>query len=137
MYHVLVPVDENVNRALTQTACVASFPAANDHVTVTVTHARESTGKKLRPIREVDAVDRAVNVFEREEIPVEVTPCEKPAADGIVDTAEALDVDHVVMGFRKPSPVKEVLFGSTTKAVFRHTNVPVTVTGPGIEHRTA
>lgn len=133
MYHVLVPVDTDANRALTQAACVTELPGAPEGVRATVTHARKAPGEKRRPVEEVDAVDRTAQVFDREDIPVETVPSEPPAAEGIVATADRLDVDHIVMGSHNRSTAEELLLGSVTKEVIRHTEVPVTVTGPGLE----
>lgn len=132
MYHVLVPVDTNPSRALTQASCVVDFPGPPDEVRATVAHARVPRNGKRRPVDEVDAVDRAVSVFEREGIPVDAVGCETPAGDAIVSLAEARDVDHIVMGSSNPSAAEELLLGSVTKSVFRHTEIPVTVTGPGV-----
>lgn len=133
MYHVLVPVDTNPNRALTQAACVVDLPGASENVRATVAHGRETSHRKPRPVEEVDAVDRAMRVLEREDVPAEAVDCGLPPEDGILDLAENRDVDHVVMGSHNRSPPGEMLFGSVTSAVFRHTALPVTVTGPGLD----
>lgn len=132
MYHVLVPVDKNPNRALTQAACVVDLPGTPTEIRATVTHAQEPDVNR-RPIEEIDAVDRAVRVFEREEIPVEAVGCETPAHEGILSLAEQRDVDHIVMGSHNPSAVEEFVFGSVAHSVFRHSELPVTITGPGLD----
>jgi nucleotide-binding universal stress UspA family protein len=134
MYHVLVPVDTDPNRALTQAACLLDFPAASEELRVTVTHARPATGGKRRPIKEIDAVDRAVRVFERADIPVEAIGCETPIDRGIVSIADDCNVDQIVMDSHNRSIIEEIVFGSVTNAVRRHTALPVTVTGPGVDH---
>jgi nucleotide-binding universal stress UspA family protein len=37
------------------------------------------------------------------------------------------------MGSRNPSAADGLVFGSVAKSVVRHTGVPVTATGPGID----
>lgn len=133
MHHVLVPVDTDQNRALTQASFVVDSPLESGDLRVTVTHARKTTGKRLRPIDEIDAVDRVVRVLERENVPVESIGCEIPAAEGILRLIDERDIDQVVMGSHNRSAPAEFIFGSVTKEVFRHTNVPVTVVGRGIE----
>lgn len=50
----------------------------------------------------------------------------KPAKR-ILETAEKLDVDHIVMGSRGRSGVGRVLFGSVAETVTRRASVPVTI----------
>ncbi|UHH26813.1 universal stress protein [Halobacterium noricense] len=50
----------------------------------------------------------------------------KPAAK-IIETVEAEDIDHIVMGSRGRSGVGRVLFGSVAETVTRRAPVPVTI----------
>lgn len=56
---------------------------------------------------------------------------DKPVDEGIVDLAESIEADLIVMGGRKRSPAGKVVFGSTTHAVMTGTEIPLTVTGGG------
>lgn len=47
----------------------------------------------------------------------------------ILDTAEELDADCLIMGGRKRSGVQKVLLGSTVQDVILSTERPVTITG--------
>ena len=49
------------------------------------------------------------------------------AANGILETAEDHDVDHIVMGSHGRSGVGRVLFGSVAETVTRRSTVPVTI----------
>jgi nucleotide-binding universal stress UspA family protein len=51
-----------------------------------------------------------------------------PAA-AILDVAEEVDADHIVLGGRKRSPARSLLFGSVTQAVLLDADRPVSVTG--------
>jgi len=56
-------------------------------------------------------------------------------ADDIINDAEALDVDLIVLGGRKRSPAGKILFGSVTQEVLLNTDRPATVTGDGAVFR--
>jgi len=45
----------------------------------------------------------------------------------ILETVEANDIDHIVMGSRGRSGVKRVLFGSVAETVTRRASIPVTI----------
>lgn len=50
-----------------------------------------------------------------------------PPAERILDVAERLGIDQIIMGSRGLSPLKELLLGSVSERVLRGANCPVTV----------
>lgn len=48
-------------------------------------------------------------------------------ARGILEAAEEIDADHIVMGSRGRSGVGRVVFGSVAESVTRRASVPVTI----------
>ncbi|QIO24675.1 universal stress protein [Haloarcula sp. JP-L23] len=135
MYSTLIPVDEDENRALHQARYVASLADATTDVEATVLHV-VSPGEVTRADTVAfEAVDAAVSAAEHLTA-ADVTVTRRvedgsvPAA--IVDTADELDSQEIVMGGRKRSGVANVLLGSTVHDVFVSTERPVTITGTGM-----
>ncbi len=81
-------------------------------------HQREQGEELLEECREI-AAKRGVDV----ETVIETG---QPART-ILETAEAEDVDQIVMGSRGRSGVGRVLFGSVAESVTRRASVPVTI----------
>lgn len=130
MYEVLVPVDQDEERANHQAEYVASLPGIDD-VRATVLYVTPREEYSDAP-REFDDVDSAVAVAETlEAAGVSVNR----ATDGgtvtrkIVEHADEIDADEIVMGGRKRSGVAKVLVGSSTQDVIFSTDRPVVVTG--------
>lgn len=130
MYEILVPVDQDAERASHQADYVTSLPGTDD-VKATVLHVtprEESTSGE----RNFDDVDTAVTVAKRiEEAGITVDR----VADGgtvtkkIVEYADDIDAAEVVLGGRKRSGVAKVLVGSVTQDVIYSTERPVVITG--------
>ncbi|MFB6229138.1 MAG: universal stress protein, partial [Halobacteriales archaeon] len=78
---------------------------------------------------EVDAATEAADLLADEGIPVERVAEGGEVARSILDVAEELDVDSIVMGGRKRSGVQKVLLGSTTQDVMLSAERPITITG--------
>lgn len=139
MYHVLVPVDANEQRALTQARYVASLPAAAEAVVATVlfVYHGEATDPELPPSVEqfagdptrVASVRRAVERLRDAGVETHVVGESVDTVESIRRHAEREDVDAIVMGGRKRSPVGKLLLGSVTQSVVRNTDRPVVVTG--------
>ena len=129
---VLVAVDRDVERAYDQAGYVASLPNAPDGMNATVYYVfphQDYKGAPPHEFAEVDAAVEAADLLEAEGIPVERVAEGGEVARLILDTAEELDVDSIVMGGRKRSGVQKVLLGSTTQDVMLSAERPVTITG--------
>ena len=50
-------------------------------------------------------------------------------ATAVLEVAAETDADHIVLGGRKRSPARSLLFGSVTQAVLLDADRPVSVTG--------
>lgn len=133
MFRVLVPVDDNVDRALAQAAFVASLPAETESLEVTLVHCLHGEEREqpmsLQHVENVRSVRRAASFLRDEGIEIDVRDVREPIHEGIVEFADEIDADLLVMGGRKRGGVQEAVFGSVTRAVMRDTDRPVTVTG--------
>ena len=138
MYRVLVPVDDDVDRALTQAQYVADLPAATDEVEAVLlfvfTGDSEDIPSEYRQFKTADriqSVRRARDFLEDEGVSVEVRDDSGDTTQDIIRVADDVDADAVVLGGRKRSPAGKAIFGSTTQSVILNTDRPVVVTGSG------
>lgn len=131
MYRILLPVDNDVDRAHDQAAFVAGLPATADDVTVVVTHTltdeeASAPGDQQR-VEQVETVKLVRDYLTDRGIAVELAEARHPPADGILEIAAEFDADHIAMGSRKRSPTGKVVFGSVAQQVLLEADVPVTV----------
>jgi nucleotide-binding universal stress UspA family protein len=133
MYEILLPVDDDEDRAATQTAHVVDLPLRPDDVRVTLTHVLHGAEKRapeaMRAPQRVGTVRQARDRLEDAGIAVQIMEAGAPPAQGILELAAEVDADLIVMGGRKRSATAKAVFGSTTQEVIHETALPVTVTG--------
>ncbi|WP_256288811.1 universal stress protein [Halobellus inordinatus] len=134
MYRILLPVDDDEDRARAQAAFVAGLPAADSDISVVVTHtltsAETDAPEELRNVERVDTVKLVRDALEERGIAVELAEARHPPAEGILDIVAEFEVDHVAMGSRQRSPAGKAIFGSVAQQVILEADVPVTVVGP-------
>jgi len=131
MYRILLPVDNDPDRAHDQAAFVAALPATADDLSVVVTHTltaeeADAPGDQRR-VGQVETVKLVRDYLSERDIAVELAEARHPPADGILELAAEFDADHVAMGSRKRSPAGKVVFGSVAQQVLLEADVPVTV----------
>ncbi|MFT4950176.1 MAG: nucleotide-binding universal stress UspA family protein [Natronomonas sp.] len=133
MYQVLAPIDDDPERGLSQAEFIETLPRANEEVEAALTHVLQTEGSDLpepmaTPSR-VRAVREVRDYLQDAGISTTIREADVPPADGILDLADTIDTDLIVMGGRKRSPAGKVLFGSVTQSVLLNTNRAVAVTG--------
>lgn len=131
MREVLVPVDGDAERALRQVDYLTDLPSA-DGVKATVLYVfphQDYEGAPPHQFEEVDAAVEAADRLEEAGVSVDRVALGGEVAETILDTADELDVDGIVMGGRKRSGLQKVLLGSTTLDVMLSAGRPVTLTG--------
>ncbi len=144
MYHIVVPVDEDETRGETAAAFVTALgdddglDADLDDVTVSI----------VNVFKEFKAVDEGANVrsdefYDEDEYPdsvltvrdrlaaadvaVDLERRHGDPADEIVEYAESVDADLIVIPGRKRSAVGKAVFGSVTQDVILTADRPVTI----------
>ena len=124
MYHVLIPIDQNEQRATAQAKAVAGLPAAATEVQVTLLHIFQDNPSGAS-VNQVGAVRRAEEVLEEAGVAFSLDEESGSPAEEIVARAEELDVDCICVAGRKRSPTGKALFGSVSQNVILDTKRPV------------
>lgn len=138
MYRVLLPVDENMDRAELAADAVVSLPNANEDVTVTVLNVFEafSAADEGGQVRSEDiwddvdlpeSVEAVVDDLESAGIEATIRREHGDPANQILAVAEDIDADTIIMSGRKRSPTGKVLFGSVVQSVLVEADCPVMV----------
>ena len=135
MYHVLVPMDTDEDRSLTQARYVADLPDAAESVKATVLFIFGADDDvpdewdRFKSATRIGAVRHATEYLEEHGIDVDVVDESGDTGEFILREAEERDVDAIVLGGRKRSPAGKAIFGSVTQSVILNTDLPVVVTG--------
>lgn len=138
MYRILLAVDADIEQALRSAEVVTELPQASESIEIIV----------FNVFKEFDATDAgghasSEDLFEEQPVPESLertveyledhgvsTTAERthgsPAAE-ITKMANQHNVDLIVMGGRRRSPVGKALFGSVVQAVLLEATRPVTV----------
>ena len=143
MYRVLVPIDENEERAEKQINTIGSLPAVDEDIEAHLLYVYEEIdtaadeggsvyiediNESLDELRDVpETVDRVREAFEERGIEPTVHELVGDPADAILSTATDLDVDAILMSVRDRSPIGKVVFGSVSQKVILGSEVPVIV----------
>jgi nucleotide-binding universal stress UspA family protein len=134
MYHVLIPVDGSVERATAQANAVVDLPHANDAVEATMLHVfdDEDTAEKTN-VEQTAAGKEMTKILRDAGVKVESISRYGDPEEQIVSVADQYEVDTIILGGRKRSPLGALVFGSVSQAVILDSDIPVTVTGGAVE----
>ncbi|WP_226007034.1 universal stress protein [Natrinema salinisoli] len=144
MYQIVIPIDEDESRAITAAEFVtdlgdeSSLGADLDEISVSI----------INVFKEFKAVDdggnvRSEDLYDEDSFPdsvatardhlaaagvdVDIERRHGEPADEIVDYAESIDADTIVIPGRKRSPVGKAVFGSVTQDIILNADSPVTI----------
>jgi nucleotide-binding universal stress UspA family protein len=136
MYHVLMPVDEKVERARRQAAYVAALPGSDD-IEASVLHAwtgdldhvpEDAVGTQT--IDNVESVRVVVDELDAHDISCNLVDGAGDPFELVLSVVEDENPDQVVMSRGKQSPVGKAVFGSVTQRVMLNVAIPVVVVSP-------
>jgi nucleotide-binding universal stress UspA family protein len=127
MYRVLMPIDDNEDRATTQAEAVADLPGEVEAIVMRVYGDAREAGEDTATDTESGAA--AAEILESAGKTVTSLERAGDPAGEILTAAEERGVEQIVLGGRKRSPLGSLLFGSVTQEVILDSSRPVTVTG--------
>lgn len=125
MYRALVPIDESVERTTAQAQAVGDLPDAENSVEATLLYVEDG---ETQPT-DLDAGERATSYLRDRDVTTETRAADGDPSTAIVDAADDVDADVIVLGGRKRSPLGSLLFGSVSQSVALAADRPVTITG--------
>jgi nucleotide-binding universal stress UspA family protein len=131
MYHVLVPVDTNRNRAARQAEYLCSLPLDPDALRATVLHVHPQEDPPDSDSAGFESVASAVEAADRLDaagFTVERLLRVGAVTDRVLAVARERDADEIVVGGRERPGTAMGLVGSTSKDILQSTDRPVVVT---------
>lgn len=138
MYRILLPIDSSEERARRAAETVVALPCnpseldvillnVHEEVEVSEEGARYRSSDVYNETAFPESVDAAAEILEAAGVQVQRRREHGDPAMVILDVAEEIEADHVVMSGRKRSPTGKVLFGSVAQSVLLAANLPVTM----------
>jgi nucleotide-binding universal stress UspA family protein len=127
MYRVLMPIDDNEERATTQAKAVADLPGEVEAIVMRIYGDARESGESTAI--ETASGQAAAEILESDGVIVTSLERAGDPAEEILAAAQERGVDQIVLGGRKRSPLGSLLFGSVTQEVILDSSRPVTVTG--------
>lgn len=135
-YRVLVPVDDDADRAREAAEAVRTLPGDRERFDATVVHVFEpfrSTSEGMVTDSDdifehadlPESVELAVELLESDDIAVDVRREYGDPSDVILEVAEEVDADSIVMSGRRRSPTGKIIFGSISQSVLLNADRPV------------
>jgi len=134
MYEVLLPIDRDESRTRAQVESVLDLPNAGESVHVRLLHVFDNHEEaEQTSVRQTTNGREAYDQLTEDGVATTTVSEHGDPADAILRTASAENVDMIVLGGRKRSPLGSLLFGSVSQTVSLKADRPVTITGELVE----
>lgn len=139
MYTVIMPIDENEERALAIADAVKDLPDSDTAIEAVVFHVIEDfrvaddsggiidSDDLKDDIEPPESVEMALRALESANVSTSVRDGHGDPATEILDTAATVDADLIALSGRKRSPAGKAVFGSVTQSVILSADRPVMV----------
>jgi nucleotide-binding universal stress UspA family protein len=144
MYKIVIPIDEDESRAMSAVEFVtelgneSGLGADPDNISVSIINVFEKfkaiddggnvqSGDLYDEDKFPDSVLAARDHLVEADVAVDIERRHGDPDDEIIEYAESIDADTIIIPGRKRSPVGKALFGSVTQHVILHTDLPVTI----------
>lgn len=138
MFSILLPVDDSEANTEKAIEIIESLPGTAEEVEVLVLNVNEKTKQpwilEIESVREADeeglvpeTVEYAVNRLDDAGYQVESRWEVGDVAETIIDVADEIGADQIVMSGRKKSATQKVIFGSIAMSVLTNAKQPVTL----------
>lgn len=124
MYDIVVGIDTDVERALSQAEAIVELPGHEDVRTILL-HVFETDAEGS--VESIEAVTEARSSLEEAGIEVATEGVGGDAAMGILDAAQRHEANCICVAGRERSPTGKVVFGSVTQDVILGTDRPTLV----------
>jgi nucleotide-binding universal stress UspA family protein len=128
MYHVVIAVDEESDRAQRQARAVADLPQSADEVRATLLHVFTENPDGASATQ-IGSVRRAEEFLDNEGVETEIAERSGDPAVAVLEFAQEADADCICVGGRNRSPAGKAIFGSVSQSVILQADRPVLVTG--------
>ncbi|MFB6086507.1 MAG: universal stress protein [Halodesulfurarchaeum sp.] len=131
-YHVLMPVDRDQDRATAQVDYLLDSPMAPEDLVVRMLYVLPREDADIDDEENFEGNEAAIEAANRLEgagATVARRMDTGSISGAILEHAEEIDADQIVMSGRKRNGVSDVLLGSTATDVIQATKRPVVMTG--------
>lgn len=134
MYHVLVPIDTNEKRALSQAHATTDFLRAGADLEATLLHVfDDQETAEATSVTQMEIGGRVADYLTNQGIAIHTESRHGDPASTIVQVADELSVDSIVLGGRKRSRLGSLVFGSVSQTVTLEADRPVIITGDAVK----
>jgi nucleotide-binding universal stress UspA family protein len=134
VHEVLLPIDRDEGRTRAQVESVLELPDTSESVHVRLLHVFDDReAAEQTSVRQTTNGRAAYDQLTDAGIATTTVSGHGDPADEILRVAEENDVDMIVLGGRKRSPLGSLLFGSVSQTVSLRADRPVTITGELVE----
>lgn len=134
MYRVLVPIDTNEDRALSQARAAADLQRTGNNLEIILLHVFDDRDTaETTSVTQLDIGKRVADYLSDQGASVKSESRHGDPASAIVQAAKELNADSIILGGRKRSKLGSLIFGSVSQTVALEADRPVTITGDTVK----